>query len=211
MADKYADRIAEELADYLTKRGGIAVPECPHNGFRFDILYYNEDNLFVDFEIKTTVSDYFNDFQKINKYRERRHELYTSGELFNRFYFVFPPHLVSEKDVPIEYGIMHYLGNCNFEVVRHSENFELEDYSHIINSFALCLARRNEFYLLEDKYNSDKEYSDYRCFELEQQLERLTKDFMNICDQRENLVDETERLKETLRVYESRYGHLINL
>lgn len=97
MADKYADRIANELSIWLNKEKTITFKEFHYKGFRADVLEINHNYEVVEYEIKTSVGDYNNDFLKKNKDGSLKHDLIFSGNYCNKFYFVMPPHLLEKR------------------------------------------------------------------------------------------------------------------
>ena len=119
MADKYADRITAALNDFLLAKDSIIFNEYYIGGFRSDVIELNSDFEIVEYEIKTSVGDYKNDFLKTNKSGDNKHDLIQYGGLSNRFYFVFPPHLIPEDDVPEHCGILHFTGDT-FITIRES-------------------------------------------------------------------------------------------
>jgi hypothetical protein len=174
MADKYADRIATELVTYLTNSVmGLACKEVYHDGFRSDVLFINHELDFIDFEIKTSVADYKNDFFKTNKNGDNKHDLYNIGGLYSSFYFVFPPNLILTNDVPDVYGIYHYYGGGSFNLVREPcQKWSIHE-DEIFNSLALYLSKRREFYLLSNHFNSISGCIDYENFELNKRIKML--------------------------------------
>jgi hypothetical protein len=174
MADKYADRIATELVTYLTNSVmGLACKEVYHDGFRSDVLFVNHELDFIDFEIKTSVADYKNDFLKTNKNGDNRHKLYNIGGLYSSFYFVFPPNLVLTEDVPDVYGIYHYYGDGVFRLVRRPCRKWIIDEDEIFNSLALHLSKRRDFHLLSNHFNIISGCIEYHNFELNERIKIL--------------------------------------
>ncbi len=206
MADKYADRIASELLDYLECWQGISSTEFYHRGFRSDVIFFNEEGVFIDFEIKTSVSDFWNDFNKTNKHNENRHLLFERGLLTEKFYFVFPPNLIQTDVVPEIYGVIHYLGNSEFKVIRQSIDLDIcENYEEILNSFALHLSKRNRFGELWqhatggiDRLNMETEIMEINNFKLANEISELT--------------EELDRVKREFNYLQSaveeRYGYI---
>lgn len=129
MADKYADRITAALNDFLLAKQSVVFNEYNYKGFRSDVLELNSDYEVIEYEIKTSVGDYKNDFLKRNKNGDNKHILIQDGELCNRFYFVFPPHLIPENDVPDYCGILHFTG---------------ETFVEIRDAYVLCQSEINE-------------------------------------------------------------------
>jgi hypothetical protein len=116
MADKYADRITAALNDFLLAKQSVVFNEYNYKGFRSDVLELNTDFEVIEYEIKTSVGDYKNDFLKKNRDGDNKHILIQDGELNNKFYFVFPPHLIPEYDVPEYCGILHFTGETFIEI-----------------------------------------------------------------------------------------------
>ena len=159
MADKYADRIANELSIWLNKEKTITFKEFHYKGFRADVLEINHNYEVVEYEIKTSVGDYNNDFLKKNKDGSLKHDLIFSGNYCNKFYFVMPPHLLREEDISENYGIIHYTGN-GFEIIRGAElllpveiceDFQSAIYTQLLkdnklDEIAMLYHRRSEYY-----------------------------------------------------------------
>jgi hypothetical protein len=116
MADKYADRITAALNDFLLAKHSVVFNEYNYKGFRSDVLELNSDFEVIEYEIKTSVGDYKNDFLKKNRDGDNKHLLIQDGELNNKFYFVFPPQLIPECDVPEYCGIFHFTGETFIEI-----------------------------------------------------------------------------------------------
>lgn len=206
MADKYADRIADELLDYVNCWEGISSTEFYHRGFRSDVIFFNEDGVFIDFEIKTTVSDFWNDFNKTNKQSENRHWLFERGFLTEKFYFVFPPNLIPTESVPEIYGVIHYLGDGDFKVIRQSIDLDIsENYDEILNSFALHLSKRNRFDELWQHSTSETD-------RLNEQRDRMEVDNIDLNLQIDNLKHELNKVQTEfnylITAVEERYGYI---
>jgi len=154
MADKYADRITTELIEYVSSNGEIVATELYHRGFRSDVFVYDENGVFVDYEVKTSVADFWNDFSKVNKKKQNRHDLFEQGFLSEKFFFVFPPNLIPLDKIPNHYGVIHYLGDGQFKEVREAAEFDiLENHDEMYNSFVLHLCKNDEFCYLRERYD----------------------------------------------------------
>ena len=164
MADKYADRIAEELVLDLKNKGSIVFKEYFYNGFRSDVLALNSSYDVVEYEIKTSVADYKNDFSKFNKSLENKHSLLEAGKLANEFYFVFPPNLILEKDVPEYCGIIHYVGG-HFEVIRESGVLYPIELCEKYNFDILNTLVKNGDYVLISEFYKYRSESYKKCYE----------------------------------------------
>lgn len=123
---KYADKIADDLVAFLGKQDCLVSKEFPINGFRSDVFCITKELLFIDFEIKTTIADYHNDFKKINKNGMTKHALFSYGALTNRLTFVMPPNLIPLDDIPHIYGVIYYLGDTFTQVRKGTTNNPLD-------------------------------------------------------------------------------------
>jgi hypothetical protein len=206
MADKYADRITGELVSYVEEFGGIASTEVYHRGFRSDVLLFSEDDLFIDFEVKTTVSDFWNDFSKTNKRRENRHHLFEQGFLSNKFYFVFPPNLIPLEKVPEDYGIIHYIGDGQFKRIRAAAEFDIsENYDEMFNSFVLHLCKKEEYCYLRERYDIKIDLLEYQNEQYDVEIHNLKYELSSIKAEYEKIKREFDCLQIAV---EERYGYI---
>lgn len=95
---------------YGKTKGGKRARLMADNIFLFswesDFLVLNSSDYYLEFEIKCTKVDYFNDFKKTDRHR------CLSGKIAcrkpNRFYYICPAGLIDVKDIPPYAGLMYY-------------------------------------------------------------------------------------------------------
>lgn len=91
-------------------RGGKKARLMIDNVFVFDwesdFLILTRNEYFVEFEIKCTRVDYFNDFRKSGRHKCLSAEIECLAP--NKFYFVCPDGLIQKSEVPIYAGLMYY-------------------------------------------------------------------------------------------------------
>lgn len=119
---KYADRIADDLVRFLEKNDCIAVKEFPLSGFRSDVFCITKEMVFIDYEVKTSVKDFWEDFKKVNKQGFFKHDLFHYSRYANRIIFVMPPNLIPLHEIPTMYGVLHYCGD-SFNLVRKGKEY----------------------------------------------------------------------------------------
>lgn len=126
---KYADKIADDLVEHLSKLDCLAIKEFKHGNFRSDVLGIAKDLTLIDYEIKTSVADYNNDYKKANGEGVFKHYMFGMGWLTHRLTFVMPPNLIPIEDIPLQYGVMYYYGHT-FRLIRKGtvHSVELDDY-----------------------------------------------------------------------------------
>jgi len=206
MADKYADRITEELVEYVSQSGELVTTELYHRGFRSDVFVYNEDGIFVDYEVKTSVADFWNDFEKINKKKQKRHHLFKQGFLSEKFYFVIPPNLIPLENMPEDYGVIHYLGDGQFKEVREADEFDIsENYDEMLNSFVLHLCKKEEYCYLRERYDIKIDQLEYENEQYDVEIHNLKYELSKLKQEYEKIKLEFDCLQSAV---EQRYGYI---
>lgn len=80
----------------------ICLKNFYYKGFEADFFRLQSNGYIIEYEIKTSRSDFFRDFLKKDK-----HEQIQSGQRCNRFYFVVPTCLVKIAEIPECYGLIY--------------------------------------------------------------------------------------------------------
>lgn len=102
---KLADQIKYELIRWVESHAyDCVIPNFFVGGYEMDLFVLKKSGILVEYEIKITRSDFFNDFKKGTKH-QRMIEKTCSA---NNFYFVVPEGLVSETEVPSYAGLIYF-------------------------------------------------------------------------------------------------------
>ena len=75
------------------------------NYYESDILVISQNDLINEFEIKTSRSDFFADFKKIEKHRKLSDK--NKKHKPNRFYYICPENLINKDEVPDYAGLIY--------------------------------------------------------------------------------------------------------
>lgn len=110
---KLADRILLHLLKYGRKDPSeIMIPNFYHFGYEMDMFKLTSKQLVVEYEVKISRADYFNDFKKNRKAwksdTEYKHDLIRSGKAASSFCFVVPENLIHPNEVPKHCGLMYF-------------------------------------------------------------------------------------------------------
>ncbi|HJV19301.1 MAG TPA: hypothetical protein VJ552_05430 [Sediminibacterium sp.] len=145
----------------------VFVPNYFIGSFECDLLRLTSSDLLVEYEIKTSRSDFKNDFKKARRsWRdgvviETKHDFISIGKRVNRFYYVVPEGLITPDEVPAGFGLIYaenpremdpkygYKFNVliKFRIVKMSKLFTREKlaekkYRHIAQN--LCMKLENQ-------------------------------------------------------------------
>lgn len=80
-----------------------------------DLWVMDKNGVTVEFEIKTSRSDFFNDFKK------EKHLNLKKGA--NHFFFVVPYNLIKREELNEKYGLIYIKENGSFTIIRKSMRF----------------------------------------------------------------------------------------
>jgi hypothetical protein len=108
---KKADIITFNLIKRLeSTRQGFVIPSFFIGTFECDVFLLTKAGYTEEYEIKTSIADYKNDYNKrISEWNEtKKHDKVKNGELANRFYFVVPESIIGEVEFPNYVGVMTY-------------------------------------------------------------------------------------------------------
>lgn len=131
----------------------IVVPNYFIGTFECDLMKVTKNGVVYEYEIKTSKSDFKNDFKK-SRYsykqgsRVTKHELIKEGKRCNRFYFVCPEGLILSTEVPKDFGLIYAQWidghGYTFRIVKVSKLFNTVhkvNWQHLANN--LCLKLMN--------------------------------------------------------------------
>lgn len=110
---KLADRIIFHLLQHGRKDPSeIMIPNFHCFMYEMDVFKLTKTGLVVEYEVKISRADFFNDFKKNHgRYRQDpvyKHQELAQGRAANRFFFVVPKDLVSKEEVPYYAGLMYF-------------------------------------------------------------------------------------------------------
>jgi len=111
---KLKDKIATELIYRIGDRGDIIIPNYYLDHWEADVLRIRRSGLVYEYEIKTSRSDYFNDFKKefggrYSPLCNKHIHLQNGQRKCNRFFFVVPRDLIREDEIPDYAGLIYYI------------------------------------------------------------------------------------------------------
>lgn len=123
--------------------------------YEMDVFKLMKTGLVVEYEVKISRADFFNDFKKNYKRYQQdavyKHQEIAAGRSANRFVFVVPIQLVRPDEVPDYAGLMYYTESINQIVtikpapLIHKKPFE--DYKQLATSLSWREDRwRRKFY-----------------------------------------------------------------
>ena len=166
---KLVDKISKDLLEYLQLNSNdIVVPNFYINDYEADVLRVTNSDYLIEYEIKTTLLSFKNDFKKgISKNKwyykygksDLKHKLIVEGKRCNRFFFVCPNNLIPVSEVPSYCGLIYY-GNDNvYDRFSIKKNAPLIHKNKVEQEFYKKLARKLAFREIHWrwKYRMDKE------------------------------------------------------
>ncbi len=115
---KLADRIILHLLKYGRRDPSeIMIPNFYHGLYEMDVFKLMRTGYVVEYEVKISRADYYNDFKKMRETGWRnggtvkqhfKHDAIREGRGSNRFFFVVPSGLIKPEEVPGHCGLMYY-------------------------------------------------------------------------------------------------------
>lgn len=170
---KLKDQITKGLMNFAKGNPyDIVIPNFFLGRWECDMFKLTKSGLVVEYEIKTTVSDYKKDFEKaIGKYDEHynvvkhlKHDAVKAGQRCNRFIFVCPEEIVSKIVVPEYCGLLSYHNYGNrygyFKVVKNAKIISKTRYDTLAfyRELATSLAFREQILRIKiDRLNEKRE------------------------------------------------------
>jgi|SRR6185503_13322452 len=118
---KLADRIILHLLKHGRKDPNeIMIPNFYHGMYEMDVFKLMSTGYVVEYEVKISRADYYNDFKKMREHwfinppeygrytQVFKHDAIRVGAGCNRFFFVTPTDLIKRHEVPGHCGLMYY-------------------------------------------------------------------------------------------------------
>ena len=116
---KLADEININLVSYLERAGQLfPVPNYYIGRYECDVFSTTKSGITVEYEIKISVADYKNDFNKDNSgswavrtgrgIKLNKHDLIKKGQRTAKFYFVTPTALLDKNELPAYVGLIEW-------------------------------------------------------------------------------------------------------
>ena len=128
---KLCDQVCNSLIKYVTSGDDILIPNYFFDRYEMDLFRITNNDMIVEYEIKTTRADYRADFKKTYTMGPKsyspgakwktvnKHEAMISAECrTNRFFFVVPDGMVKPDEVPKYAGLIYYKGHNHFQVIK---------------------------------------------------------------------------------------------
>jgi hypothetical protein len=144
---RLADKIKYKGMSFLSNSGGIIIPNFFVGAYEMDLCQITRAGLMVEYEIKISRSDFFNDFKKGNK-----HDVIKSGSRCNRFFFITPRGLLNLNEIPPQYGLIEYDNQFNTMcIIKPAKILSKIDFVNW-RSISFQLLSRSENYRRKYKY-----------------------------------------------------------
>lgn len=132
----------------------IVVPNYYIGRWECDVLKISRSGHLYEYEVKTSRSDFKNDFNKAklhwgtSEVVETKFDNLRSGKRVNRFYYVVPHGLVSKEEVPAGFGLIYarqFGQYITFDIVKVASLLKKEPaqaglYKHIAQNLSVKLA-----------------------------------------------------------------------
>jgi len=141
--------------DKISSVGEVAINNiCPKSWFECDVCRITNSLYFHEYEIKKSRTDYFNDFKKGQvrpgwpraiEPEYGKHYRMSVGDTDgpNRFFFITPENLISEREVPDHCGLMYFtergLKLIKNAPILHREKVSREFLIMVLKAFNLRL------------------------------------------------------------------------
>lgn len=88
------------------------------NGFESDFIAVTNSGYIREYEIKLSLSDFYNDSRKSDGDGKTKYGLLESGKLSTEFTYVFPEGLIPYDKIPLWAGIIEVTKSFNFNYIR---------------------------------------------------------------------------------------------
>ena len=126
--------IIHKLVRYLTNGADIVMPNYYYGMYEMDVFRVMNSGYVIEYEIKISRGDFFQDFKKGNEYGESKHETLKNGNRCNRFIFVTPKGLIKKHEIPEYCGLMEF--HFGFTMIKnapllHKEKIQQERFKGI--------------------------------------------------------------------------------
>lgn len=152
---KIADQIILHLLKYGRKNPSeIMLANIQMFMYEMDVFKLMSNGYVVEYEVKISRSDFFNDFKKnhgrYNQPPVYKHQDLADGKAANRFFFVTTKGLVTKEEVPYYAGLMYFDDGkiCTIKPAPLIHRKPFDDY----RSLAISLSWREEH--LRRRYNN---------------------------------------------------------
>ena len=124
---KVTKNITMKKSDYMIYKlmkfigaNDVLMPNFYYKDYEMDLFRLQRNGYIIEYEIKISRSDYFNDFKKGAKDwsawkpgikeipRLNKHKLIEDGKIANKFFFVVPDNLIKIEEVPRYAGLIYF-------------------------------------------------------------------------------------------------------
>jgi hypothetical protein len=100
-------KVIRRLCNTFDHTNGFVLKNIYIGMFEMDVLRMTRDGFVYEYEVKTTLSDFYKDFDKVAKFGDidavgvRKHDVIKSGNyVANRFYYVLTEEIYNKVDIP---------------------------------------------------------------------------------------------------------------
>ena len=111
------------IADLQARGNTLSVPNCYLYIWESDIFNVTKSDYAIEYEIKVSRSDFFADFNKVDKHKRLEEQYLAKGfktRTPNKFYYVVPDGLIDEEEVPEYAGLIVYTKYMSFKNIRNA-------------------------------------------------------------------------------------------
>lgn len=122
-----ANKIEMDLLLYLLESDyEIILPRHYLGMYECDVFGVTASNYTIEYEVKTSVTDFKKDFEKSNGY-SKKHNSIQQGKRTNKFIFVVPEGMITVEDIPEGYGLIYVVkgryanGRFNFKTIKYAK------------------------------------------------------------------------------------------
>lgn len=140
-----ANEIQKELLNFVKGGYDVVLPNFYFGYHECDVFRINQSDFVIEYEIKVSRSDFFNDFKKDSADGDKHRNLLTGVGVYcpNRFFFVVPEGLISLDEVPKYAGLIYYKGRRHFEFQKTGKLIHKQKFTNY-RSICHTLAGRDE-------------------------------------------------------------------
>lgn len=122
---KLADKIKYELMRFVESHAyDCIIPNFFVDGYEMDLFVLKKSGVLVEYEIKISRADFFNDFKKGTKHQRMVEKKCAA----NKFFFVVPEGLVQPNEVPDYAGLVYFYGGRRMGVIKNADTLHKERY-----------------------------------------------------------------------------------
>lgn len=162
-----ANEINKNLLHFLKGGYDVLLPNFYFGVHECDVFRITQSDLVVEYEIKISRSDFFNDFKKGSKHRNLEA---GEGLCPNRFFFVVPENLILKEEVPSYAGLIYY-NDGRFKIIKSGKLLHKNKFTNY-RSICHTLASRDEEHRIKIKKIRNTDF-DKEMAQMKREVSRL--------------------------------------